>query len=166
MIPRSLWNLFFYRMNYLALLEKESQTAWVQSKTLLKFSFFLPAFWLSSLTLWIQANTLFSVSFLYTLLGGSVHLKALKRETSWVKTKTPYQKVLTKSHVSHRLACWLSWYRIHLQSKRPGFDPWVRTPGGGNGNPLQYLRLENPIDREAWWAMVQRVTKCWTGLSD
>ena len=32
-----------------------------------------------------------------------------------------------------------------------------RPPGGGNGNPLQYCCLENPMDREAWWATVQRV---------
>ena len=29
-----------------------------------------------------------------------------------------------------------------------------RSPGGGNGNPLQYSCLENPIDREAWWAIL------------
>ena len=28
----------------------------------------------------------------------------------------------------------------------------VRSPAGGNGNPLQYSRLENPTDRGAWWA--------------
>ena len=27
---------------------------------------------------------------------------------------------------------------------------WGRSPGEGNGNPLQYSYLENPIDREAW----------------
>ena len=27
-----------------------------------------------------------------------------------------------------------------------------RSPGGGNGNPLQYPCLENPMDRGAWWA--------------
>ena len=27
--------------------------------------------------------------------------------------------------------------------------------GGGNGNPLQYFCLENPMDRGAWWAIVQ-----------
>ena len=30
-----------------------------------------------------------------------------------------------------------------------------RSPGGGHGNPLQYSYLENPTDREAWWATVQ-----------
>ena len=29
-----------------------------------------------------------------------------------------------------------------------------RSPGGGNGNPLQYSCLKNPMDREAWWATV------------
>ena len=37
-----------------------------------------------------------------------------------------------------------------------------RSPGGGHGNPLQYSCLENPMDREAWWATVHRVTKSWT----
>ena len=41
-----------------------------------------------------------------------------------------------------------------------------RSPGGGNGNPLQYSYLENPMDREAWQATVQGVTKSQTQLSD
>ena len=46
------------------------------------------------------------------------------------------------------------------------FDLWVRkTPGEGDGNPLQYSCLENPMDRGAWRATVQRVTKSWTRLS-
>ena len=34
-----------------------------------------------------------------------------------------------------------------------------RSPGGGRGNLLQYSCLENPMDREAWRATVQGVTK-------
>jgi len=34
-----------------------------------------------------------------------------------------------------------------------------RSPGGGHGNPLQYSCLENPTDRETWWATVHRVAK-------
>ena len=34
-----------------------------------------------------------------------------------------------------------------------------RSPGGGHGRPLQYSRLENPMDRGAWWATVLRVAK-------
>ena len=37
-----------------------------------------------------------------------------------------------------------------------------RSPGGENGNPLQYSCLENPEDRGAWWATVHRVTKSQT----
>ena len=35
---------------------------------------------------------------------------------------------------------------------------------GEHGNPLQYFRLENPMDRGAWWATVHRVTKRWIQL--
>ena len=34
-----------------------------------------------------------------------------------------------------------------------------RSPGEGNGNPLQYSCLENPMHRGAWWATVHGVTK-------
>ena len=39
-----------------------------------------------------------------------------------------------------------------------------RSPGGGHGNPLQYSCLENPLEREAWWVTVHRVTKSQTRL--
>ena len=39
-----------------------------------------------------------------------------------------------------------------------------RSPGGGNGKPLQYSCLENPMDRGTWWATVHRVTKSGTWL--
>ena len=37
-----------------------------------------------------------------------------------------------------------------------------RFPRGGHDNPFQYSCLENPIDRETWWAVVHGVTKSWT----
>ena len=39
-----------------------------------------------------------------------------------------------------------------------------RSPGGGNGNALQYSGLENPMDRGDWWVRVHRVTESQTGL--
>ena len=36
----------------------------------------------------------------------------------------------------------------------------------GNGNPLQYSCLENPMDRGAWWATIHGVAKSRTRLSD
>ena len=41
-----------------------------------------------------------------------------------------------------------------------------RSPGEGDGNPLQYSCLENPMDRGAWWATVHGVAKSQTRLSD
>ena len=40
-----------------------------------------------------------------------------------------------------------------------------RSPGGGNGNLLQYSCLENSMDRRDWQAIVYRVAKSWTQLS-
>ena len=40
-----------------------------------------------------------------------------------------------------------------------------RSSGGGNGNQLQYSCLENPMDREAWWATAHEVAKSQTRLS-
>ena len=37
-----------------------------------------------------------------------------------------------------------------------------RSPGEGNGNPLQYSCLENPMDRGVWWATVHRATNSHT----
>ena len=37
--------------------------------------------------------------------------------------------------------------------------PLGRSPGEGNGNPLQYSCPENPMDRGAWWATVHRLTR-------
>ena len=42
--------------------------------------------------------------------------------------------------------------------------PVVRQAGEGNGNPLQYFCLENPVVRGAWWAAVHRVTQSRTRL--
>ena len=41
-----------------------------------------------------------------------------------------------------------------------------RSPGEGNGNPLQYSCLENPMDRGAWRATVRGVAKTGTRLID
>ena len=40
------------------------------------------------------------------------------------------------------------------------------SPGGGNGNPLQYSCQDNPMDKGALWATVSRVSKRWAQLSD
>ena len=40
-----------------------------------------------------------------------------------------------------------------------------RSPGGGDGKPLQYFCLRNAMERGAWQATVHGVTKSWTRLS-
>ena len=47
-------------------------------------------------------------------------------------------------------------YNAGDPSSIPGLG---RSPGEGNGNPLQYSSLENLMDRGAWWAMVHRVAE-------
>ena len=49
----------------------------------------------------------------------------------------------------------------------PGLIPGSgKSPGKGNGNPLQYSCLENPMDRGAWGATVHGVSKGRPQLSD
>ena len=54
-------------------------------------------------------------------------------------------------------------YNAGDQGSFPGLG---RSPGEGNGTPLQYSYLENPMDGGAWWATVHEVAKSWTQLSD
>ena len=49
----------------------------------------------------------------------------------------------------------------------PGSIPGSRrSPGEGNGCPLQYSCLENPMGRGAWWTIVHEFAKSRTQLSD
>ena len=53
----------------------------------------------------------------------------------------------------------------------PVQETWVRflgqedSPGEGNGNPLQYSCLENPMDKGVWWAVVHGVARVAHGLA-
>ena len=57
----------------------------------------------------------------------------------------------------------VSVYNVRDLGLIPGLG---RFPGEGNGNPLQYSCLENPMGGGAWWATVHGVTKSQTRLSD
>ena len=54
----------------------------------------------------------------------------------------------------------------HCLSKDIDYSPLCYTVGEGNGTPLQYSCLENPMDGGAWSAAVHGVTKSRTRLSD
>ena len=79
----------------------------------------------------------------------------------------------TEKEGGQKIFSWTSpvaqWQRTHMQCRRHrkhGFNPWIgKAPRGGNGNPLQCSRLKNPMDREAWWATVHRVTESQMQLS-
>ena len=63
------------------------------------------------------------------------------------------------------------WWPQVRDATAPGQDRsciWSRIEdrsGEGNGTPLQYSCLENPMDGGAWWATVRGVAKSWTRLS-
>ena len=75
--------------------------------------------------------------------------------------------LVSLSWVLERLPKWLSsketacLYRSYVSSI-PGSR---KSPGGGNGNPLQCSCLGNPTDEGTWWATVHGVSKSWTQLS-
>ena len=60
---------------------------------------------------------------------------------------------------------WLKWLSMHTSSFYRLRNS-SRKSGEGNGTPLQYSCLENPMDRGAWWAAVHGVAKSQTRLSD
>ena len=58
------------------------------------------------------------------------------------------------------LPWWLSGKESACNVGDLGLIPGLRrSPGEGHGNPLQYSCLENPMEREAWWATVHRVSQ-------
>ena len=64
-----------------------------------------------------------------------------------------------------RLPWWLSGKESTCNAGDAGSIPQSgRSPGGGDGNPLQYSCLENPLDRGAYSATVHGVTESWTWL--
>ena len=57
--------------------------------------------------------------------------------------------------------------KVKVESEKAGLKLNIQKMNGeGNGNPLQYSCLENPMDGGAWWAAVHGVTESWTRLSD
>ena len=66
--------------------------------------------------------------------------------------------------VCYGLPWWLSSKESACSTKVGSVLGLGRSPRGGYVNPLQYSCLESPMDRGAWWAIIDRVTKSWTPL--
>ena len=57
---------------------------------------------------------------------------------------------------------WWQWYRACLQiqeTQECSIPGWGRSPRGGHGKPFQHSCLENPMDKEAWWTTVHRISE-------
>ena len=109
------------------------------------------------------------IEFSMVYVGGTSTLTSL---ITLIDKHTHASKLLLSSMLSPlpgfllllvRISRWCSGKESAFQCKRWEFDPWLgRSPGVGNGNPIQYFCLENPVDREAWQATVHGMAKSWT----
>ena len=79
---------------------------------------------------------------LHDLFKSQYHLLGAPQVTQWVKNLLAMQETQLDA------------------SSIPGSG---RFPGGGHGNTLQYSRLENPMDRGAWWATIHGVARVRSG---
>ena len=126
--------------------------------------------------LWHSAVFMVQVSDPYLTTGKII---ALTRQTFVAKVMSPLFNMLSRFIIAflpeskHLLTSWLqSPSAVILEPKKiksvifsPSICHEVMGPvGEGNGNPLQYSCLENPMDRGAWWATVHGVTKRQTWL--
>ena len=86
----------------------------------------------------------------------------------WRRKQQPTPVLLLgKSHGWRSLVGYSPWGHKELDTtERLHFNFSLSHIGEGNGNPLQYSCLENPMDGGAWWATVHGVTKSQTQLSD
>ena len=85
--------------------------------------------------------------FLYSIIYSLIQSTNIRSSASWL------------AQVSKESTCGTG--DIGDTSSIPGLG---RSPGGERGNPLQYSCLENPMDKEAWWAAVHRIAKSQTWL--
>ena len=100
--------------------------------------------------------------------------KTRTKATIWLSNPTTGH-IPWENHNSKRHMYPLGTFRLPTSGKEPacqyrrcresGLVPGLgRSSGEGNGNPLQYSCLENPMDRGVWWATVHGVSKSQTWL--
>ena len=92
------------------------------------------------------------------------------RGVTWKDRAMPKGKLLLLSPFLEYATLWASQVALVVKNLPATAGEWDailipgpgRSPGGGNGNPIQYFCLENPMDRGAWQAVVHRVVESWT----
>ena len=100
-----------------------------------------------------------------TLLDNPALEKSLKLKKKWRHIIQKLIEQAQKNNKVYLLIPRLPWWPANVRNVTliPGSG---RFPRGGNGNPLQYSCLGNPMDRGTWWATVHGITKSETQLSD
>ena len=97
--------------------------------------------------------------------GDSEHMNRYFRHGVQVEEITCLCCVLVESPFYHFLVSLVA-QRLKASAWNAGDPDSVpgsgRSPGEGNGNPLQYSCLENPMEGGAWWATVHGVARSWT----
>ena len=96
-------------------------------------------------------------------------LHAAARRSSTPQLRLSTAKSIKKKYSEH--PWWLSWWQTCLPVQGDARDAGSipesrRSPGEGNGNPLQYSCLKDPTDRGTWQATVHGFAKSWTQFSD
>ena len=82
------------------------------------------------------------------------YFPCLRRQSQKILLRAMSKSILPRFS-SRVLPWWLSSKESACNAGDPGSIPGLgRSPGEGNGDPLQYSCLENPMDRGAWWAPV------------
>ena len=125
-----------------------------------------PAMWEAPIRFLSQEDAL--EEGMYSSMENSQGQRSLVSCSPWGPKESDVTERLSTAHIFQAgLPRWLSGKESTCQAGEASLIPGSeRSAGGGNGNPLQYSCLRNPMDGGAWWATVHRVTKSWTQLSD
>ena len=97
------------------------------------------------------------------MLGSSRWPRGQDSELSLLR---PQVQSLVRKLRSHKKHCQKEKEKYWTVLETWVWSLWGTSPGEGNGTPPQCSCLRNPMDREAWWAIVHGVPKTWTWLID
>ena len=102
--------------------------------------------------------------------GKNIYMMLLTTVNTGMLNKVHYQHYGVYYLFLYGLPWWLSGKEPTCQCRRHRGDPGLipgsgRSPGEGNGNPLQYSCLGNPMDKGSWWATVHELQRAGHNLA-